>query len=300
MIMRRRAFNIAPRNRCLLIVLIVLSLSNPTLGVAKPGKEPGTQVGASQVGTATKENFSIFDLVTECDMLAAHPEDPQRMADGVSDDDIVPRLAIMACEDAIASDLEEPRYAFQLGRALLAMGLKEKARNQFERAAKAGYAAAEAYIGDLYQFGYGVTQDSKKAIEHYRKAVAGDFKIAENQIEQLTFDPSQYTGSAINALYTGDLQRITNQTDKPFRSYLHTFVITAMEECRSFLTPKSVLNFYMYHSPADSNTEADNIGMAVQTYIGESDAEIFLRRHGCEGPVAKQLLGNINRFFSAM
>ena len=301
MIMRRTILKITLITGCLIAVaLTLLPLSNLTHGAAKDEKDAATRVSPLHLGTGARENFSIFDLVTECDMLAAHPEDPQRMADGVSDDDIVPRLAIMACEEALASDPEEPRYAFQLGRALLAMGFKEKARNQFERAAKAGYAAAEAYIGDLYQFGYGVTQDSKKAIEHYRKAVAGDFKIAENQIEQLTFDSSQYTGSAIGALYTGDLQRVTNLSDKPFRTYLHTFVLTTMEECRSFLTPKSIVNFYMYHSPADSNAEAENIGVAIQTYVGEFDAEAFLRRHGCEGPVAKQLFGNINRFFTTM
>lgn len=280
----------------LAVVLTHLSWSNLTHGATKDGK-----VSASQQSTAdSKTDLSVFDLVTECDVLAAHPDDPQRMADGVADDDIVPRLAIMACEDAAASDPEDPRHAFQLGRALLVMGQKEKARHQFERAASAGSAAAEAYIGDLYQFGYGVTQDNKKALEHYRKAAAGDFRLAETQIEQLTFDSSQYAGSTIGSLYAGDLERVSKQSERPLRNYLHNFVLAMMEECRLVLTPKSIANFYLYYLPTDESSEAENIGIAVQTHVGEYDAEVFLRRHGCEGPVAKQLFGNLNKLFGAM
>lgn len=282
---------------CLLAVVVTnLSLSDLTHGATKEVKVPTSQ----QSATDSKTDFSVFDLVTECDVLAAHPDDPQRMADGVADDDIVPRLAIMACEDAAASDPDDPRHAFQLGRAFLAMGQKEKARHQFERAASAGSAAAEAYVGDLYQFGYGVTQDNKKALEHYRKAAAGEFKLAETQIEQLTFDPSQYAGLTIGSIYAGDLERISKQTERPLRSYLHNFVLAIMEECRVALTPKSIANFYLYYLPTDETSEAENIGVAVQTHVGEYDAEVFLRRHGCEGPVAKQLFGNLNKLFGAM
>lgn len=297
MAMRRTALKITLGAGFLLAVsLALLSLSNLTLGAGKDAKAPVPK----ESGVDPGENFSIFDLVTECDMLAAHPEDPQRMADGVPDDEIVPRLAIMACEDAVTSDPEEPRYAFQLGRALLALGRKEKAREQFERAAKAGYAAAEAYIGDLYQFGFAVTQDSKKALEHYRKAVAGEFKIAESQIDQLTFDSGLYVSRAIGDLYTGDFQRVTGQSDKLLRNYLHNFVLATMKECEAFLTPKSLVNFYLYRYPTDYNPDDDTIGVAIQTSVGEFDAEVFVRRHGCEGPVAKQLFGNIIKFFSAM
>lgn len=281
-------------NRVILLAGVILalgfffvSLAKKSDVVAKEAKEPGSQ----------GENFSIFDLVSECDMLAAHPEDPQRMADGVTDDDIVPRLAIMACEDAVTSDPDEPRYAFQLGRGLLALGRKDKAKEQFERASKAGYAAAEAYIGDIYQFGHGVPQDSKKALAHYQKAIAGEFKIAESQIEQLTFDPSLYVSSAIGDLYSGSYQRINSQSDRLLRNYLHNFVLATMKECESFLTPKSVVNFYLYRYPSDYNPEQDDIGVAIQTSVGEFDAEVFVRRHGCEGPVAKQLFRNINKFF---
>lgn len=258
-------------------------------------KEGASEEGGSNVDV----NVSIFDLVTECDLLAAHPEDTERMADGVADDDIVPRLAIMACEDALTEDQDEPRYAFQLGRAFLALGNKENARAQFEHAAQNGYAAAVAYLGDLYQFGLGVNQNTDKALEFYRKAVAGGFKVAESQIEQLTFDSSLYVSGSIGNFFSGNFQPITQQSDPLLRNYIYNFVLASMNECDNFLTPTSLVNFYLYRYPPDkwSQEQEENIQIAIQTSVGESDAEIFIKRHGCEGPVAKQLFGNINRFF---
>lgn len=254
---------------------------------------------------STQEEFSILDLVNECDLLAAHPEDPERMADGVADDDIVPRLAIMACEDAVLTEPDEPRFAFQLGRAFLTVGRKEKAKEQFERAAQQGYAAAEAYLGDFYQFGLGVKQDTNRALAQYRKAVAGEFKAAESQIEQLTFDPSQYVSHAIAEFYNGNFSAISNQSDKIldqlFRNYIYNFVVASMNNCERFLEPKSLVNFYRYRYPSDwAPEQEDSIQIAIQASVGESDSEVFIKRHGCEGQVAKQLFGNINKFFGAM
>jgi len=38
--------------------------------------------------------------------------------------------------------------------------------------------------------------------------------------------------------------------------------------------------------------------VAVQTSVGEYDAEIFLERYGCDGPVAKKVFKNINEAFA--
>src|SRR5688572_17258517 len=99
---------------------------------------------AAPVGAAES---AIFALVTECDLLAAHPADPQRMSDGVSDDEIVPRLAITACQAAMKKAPNDPRHAFHMGRAQLALGRKAEAKTYFDAAAKQNYAAAFAYLG---------------------------------------------------------------------------------------------------------------------------------------------------------
>lgn len=97
----------------------------------------------------------FFRLIDDCDILTAHPSDPQRMAEGIADDQIVPRLAILACDDAINLNLDQPRFTFQPGRALLAIGREDEAFALFEEASEADYAAAWAYLGDAYPSGLG-------------------------------------------------------------------------------------------------------------------------------------------------
>ena len=70
------------------------------LGVVVVSVLGAANAGCSEAETQTVQptEVSVLDLVDECDVLAAHPDDTQRMAEGVADDQIVPRLAIMACE----------------------------------------------------------------------------------------------------------------------------------------------------------------------------------------------------------
>ena len=135
-----------------------------------------------------EETFSAFDLVSECDLLSAHPSDPERTAEGVSDDEIVPKLAIIACESALEDDPTEPRYAFQLGRAFLSVKREEEARTQLANASAAGYAAANAYLGDIYQFGLGAEVSVALAQDYYEKASALGFEPAKAQLDQIRFE----------------------------------------------------------------------------------------------------------------
>lgn len=260
-----------------------------------------------QEASGDVEDFSVFDLVTECDILAAHPDDPQRMAEGVADDEIVPRLAIMACEDALEQDADEPRFAFQIARALLAVGRENEAYNYFVKAAETDYPAAEAYLGDYFQFGLGdVKQDAAQALAKYKKAVAGEFKIAESQIEQLTFNPSAYVTPAAKYFFAREFSQIKTESDlssqggRLFRNYVFNLVLPIIEECDDVLKPTNLANFYLYRYPAGWNQEQDeNIHIAIQTSIGEFDAQVFLDRHGCDGPVAKQFFENLNAYFGS-
>ena len=91
----------------------------------------------------------MFNDVDECDLLAAHPADPERLADGVADGTLVPRLAVKACEAAVKQNSKELRFAYQLGRAYLAANRKDNAAEQFKRAADGNYAAAFAAQAEL-------------------------------------------------------------------------------------------------------------------------------------------------------
>jgi hypothetical protein len=253
-------------------------------------------VSVAGAAAAQPKESSVFELVQDCDLLAAHPEDPQRMAKGVADDAIVPRLAIMACEDPAARG-EDVRFAFQLGRALLAQGRKREAVAQFEKAATANYAAAHAYLGDAYQFGYHVPADSAKAIEHYRKAIDGGFESARRQIDQLTFDRTRFVAGAIGDLYDGNFDPL-RKADPKLRNYIFNFTQQIMEACGPILEPPNVPGLYIFRYPPGWTIQTDEqIGVAVQTSVGEYDATAFVTRHGCEGPIARRLFLNMNQFF---
>lgn len=252
-------------------------------------------------GAYGADSPSVFDLVTECDLLAAHPADPQRMADGIADDEIVPRLAIMACQTAIKRAPNDPRHQFHMGRAQLALGRKTEAKGYFDAAAKQNYAAAYAYLGDMYQFGLGVTADAATALSYYKRALQGEFQPAEEQIKQLTFDPALFVSSAISQLHDRTFNIAATAKEPLLRNYVFNVVLNSMEECGSFLKPASLARFYLFRYPKGSWSieQEDDIMVMIQTSVGEFDAKTFLERYGCNGPVAKRVFANMDYYFAS-
>jgi len=59
------------------------------------------------------------DEVTECDLQAAHPSDPDHVGPAVKTNEMVTHLAIPACRAAITAQPEIPRFHYQLGRAIV-------------------------------------------------------------------------------------------------------------------------------------------------------------------------------------
>lgn len=245
---------------------------------------------------AADNTASAFDEVDECDLLAAHPSDPERVAEGVADDAIVPRLALRACEAAVKRAPEEARFSFQFGRALLAADRRPAAAQQFERAAQRNHAAALAYLGDAYQFGHGVTADAARALDAYRKSSERGFKPAEAQIEMLTFDPARFITPIPTWLYQGEVTELSDLTRQPINIYLYGFVTTLAQDCQSLFPPAVMSRVLMRRYPEGWTPEAD-VSVEVMRVgpAGEYDARAFIRRHGCDGPVARDMAGQITR-----
>ncbi len=82
-------------------------------------------------------------LITECDRLAAHPEDPQKVNPGVHQNDIDYPIAIAACEQALATRPNDPRARYQLARVLFYTNQNERAVAEMKRAADAGHIQAQ-------------------------------------------------------------------------------------------------------------------------------------------------------------
>jgi uncharacterized protein YhfF len=81
--------------------------------------------------------------VAECDRLAAHPEDPQRVTPGVHQSRIDYPLAIAVCEKAIAAEPTNARSRYQLARVLFYSGQNERAVQEMQRSADAGHIQAQ-------------------------------------------------------------------------------------------------------------------------------------------------------------
>ncbi|WP_425039322.1 hypothetical protein [Primorskyibacter sp. S187A] len=123
----------------------------------------------------------------ECDTYAAHPNDPNRWAAGVLDDEIVPGPAVKYCIDAVETYPEEPRFQFQLGRALWAANLLEDGTAVF-LALEEGYdyGPVYAYLADAFYFGIGgVEIDEEFAVSLYEIAAGTGFEPALAALDEL-------------------------------------------------------------------------------------------------------------------
>jgi TPR repeat protein len=122
-----------------------------------------------------------------CDRLAASPTDANRPTDvpGTRPDKIDPKEAIPACEAAANSRPEDPRIAFQLGRAYFAAKAYESARAQFEKASNAGYAPATHNFAIIYFEGLGVAADRDRAVALLTSAAIDGFTLSMNTLATL-------------------------------------------------------------------------------------------------------------------
>ena len=97
--------------------------------------------------------------VTECDRLASHPDDPNRVAPGLSQSKIDLPLAIEACREAVARDPKNPRLNYLLGRTLGYSGRGAEGLANRQQAVKAGYPQSLFVVG--YMALYGINQQPK-------------------------------------------------------------------------------------------------------------------------------------------
>lgn len=255
---------------------------------------------AGSAGVSAQED-GVLDMVKECDVLAAHPSDMERVAEGVADERIVPRLAIRACEQAIADDPKDARFVFQLGRAKLAGGQKRESAILFEKAANAGHAAAWAYLGDAHQFGHAAPYDLEKAVAAYRKAAEAGFERGKALAELMDFEPSMYALKVIVELYNDNIDEVSGQAkldDRKFRTRGYVFSMSQkfLAECDRPFSPKAVPALFKFKYGDGWTSEKDmDSNVTAETAAGEFDGQTFLKRHGCDGPVAKQLFAGIEK-----
>jgi tetratricopeptide (TPR) repeat protein len=94
-------------------------------------------------------SVSVNASVAECDLLAAHPDDPQRTAPGVESGQLALQEAEAACRIALSEFPNHARINFQLGRVLYYQGRIDESTRYMKRAAESGYPEAIFVLGYL-------------------------------------------------------------------------------------------------------------------------------------------------------
>lgn len=107
----------------------------------------------------------------QCDRLADHPLDPDRIGDGVNVLRIDVDQARPVCERAVLRTPARPRYLYLYGRVLDADGRPADAARYYAAAESGGYAMAALNLGWAYAQGRGVPQNREWAIEFFNRAM---------------------------------------------------------------------------------------------------------------------------------
>jgi len=111
-------------------------------------------------------------MVTDCDLYAADPNDPQRAVPGVTNGLVNVRDALRACAFALAADADNPRLQFQFGRVLEIARRYSWAEHFYELAGNQQYSAALINMGYMARVGMGREIDYGRAFDFYVRAAA--------------------------------------------------------------------------------------------------------------------------------
>ena len=246
----------------------------------------------------------VLSIVDACDVLAAHPDDPARVAPGVADEEMVPRLAEAACESALKGSNDIARHAFQMGRAQLALDKRDAAMDMFKQAADAGSAIAVMFLGDAYQFGWAGTVDAAKALELYERSREMGLSIANIAIDQVQFDSSIFTtGAMLQWLVDRDIDAAKPFVGSPTaRAYLYAFAVELSDRCGSFLRPETVPSLQTYRFPPgwSAASEEGDQTLGIYDVNATYDVEVLTDRHGCNGFVVETIAASFNDLIVAV
>lgn len=140
-------------------------------------------LAATQPAPVSLDQIAVYDRaawsrdVTECDRLASHPDDPERVIDGIPQGDVDLEAARLACEAAVAEDPNNPRLNYQLARVNGYAGRHDEGQPFRDTALRAGYPQSLFVVGYIRLTGWdGRPDDACYGGELIRRsALAGRF-----------------------------------------------------------------------------------------------------------------------------
>lgn len=119
---------------------------------------------------------------TVCDILTAHPDDANRVAEPVPFNERDAARAIPACEEAVRQHPSQPRLRYQLGLAYDSARRYAESFSSYQQAANADYIAAGFALGWAYANGEGTPRDDAAAIRSYQWAAERGHSAAQNTL----------------------------------------------------------------------------------------------------------------------
>lgn len=125
-------------------------------------------------GKRDDKSVRIEAFVHACDLLAGMPFDSQRVTAGAHQFIVNQNFdaAIVACEIAVETYPDVPRFWAELARAYRAGGRYEEALKWQLKAVDADYLAAVVNLGQMYLDGQAVEKDNARAIELFNRAAS--------------------------------------------------------------------------------------------------------------------------------
>lgn len=167
-------------------------------------------------------------VMTACDVLAAHPADPDKIASGVSKSAMDKPRAIDACRAAVAAAPASGRLNYQLARALFYSEHFEEAMPIFEHAASQGYRQAHLIIGLIVQGRHGgIPYDADRLEKHWREGA----RLGHHNAQVC------YVHAALKGEFDGCAKRATDaemleflEKARPKMDYLATFLVDDMTD----------------------------------------------------------------------
>ena len=180
---------------------------------------------------ATYDRNSFHRAVTDCDLLAAHHNDPERVSEGITQNDMDKPAAIAACLKALENDPDNPRLNYQLARAYGYSGLHEESDPYRLKALNAGYPQSLFVIGYISILSW----DGRGADPCYggelvrRSALAGRFAGLvgfPHYVQMGTFDQCE-TYPAINKT---EMKSFLDQAKNSTDDYYHLILIERLEK----------------------------------------------------------------------
>jgi TPR repeat protein len=138
--------------------------------------------------TVGQKYATTDDPAAMCDRLAGNPFDPCKQAPGVPFDEINAKNAVPACRAAVEAAPDEPRFRYQLARALYRADERDEAAALLRTAADQGYPIAQKDLGQLSEAGGGVAKDAAEALRLYSLAAESGYALAFSEVGRLHWD----------------------------------------------------------------------------------------------------------------